>query len=186
MPHIELSNDLPGIRSLVAYRQDTGRLLYELAEALLRNESPIQPAMRELIAAYVSHGNQCSFCTYSHAAASRELFRNQKGLVDEVLADYRQAPFSKKKKALFEIAGKVRENGKLVTESDIDNARAEGATDREIHDTVLIAAAFSMFNRYVDGMATISPKHESDYEVMGKKMAEHGYAKRFDQVVENS
>lgn len=185
MPHIELSNDLPGIRSLVAYRKDTGLLLYELAEALLRNESPIAPAERELIAAFVSRGNKCRFCTNSHAAASRELFNNNKDLVDQALKDYRQAPVSNKLKALLQIADKVRNNGKLVDENDIENARNEGAGDREIHDAVLIAAAFSMYNRYVDGLSTLSPENESDYEEMGKKMAEQGYVRRFNQVVVN-
>jgi hypothetical protein len=81
------------------------------------------------------------------------------------------------------IAGKVQQNGRLVTEADVEAARREGATDREIHDTVLIAAAFSMFNRYVDGLATWAPTDAESYDEMGRRMAEQGYARRFDQVV---
>jgi uncharacterized peroxidase-related enzyme len=183
MPHISLSNNLPGIRSLVAYRPDSGKILYELAEALLRNDSPIPASERELIAAYVSSLNECRFCAESHAAASRALFKSDIHIVNAVLADYKTAPVSDKLKALLTIAGKVQKNGRLVNEKDIEQARMHGSNDREIHDTVLIAAAFSMFNRYVDGLATWAPDDAAAYEEMGQKMAEYGYARRFNNVV---
>ena len=183
MPHISLSDELPGIRGLVAFRPDTGRHLYDLAEALLRSESTLAPAERELIAAYVSSRNECAFCTSSHAAASRHLFADQPGLVDAVLEDLETAPVSAKLRALLTIAGKVQRNGRLVTDEDIATAREHGATDREIHDAVLIAASFSMFNRYVDGLATWAPKDPDAYAEMGRRMAEQGYAGRFSQVV---
>ena len=183
MPHIPLPEHLPGIRSLVAYRPDTGRHLYELAEALLRAESPLSPAERELIAAYVSARNECVFCTSSHAAASRSLYGDRSETVDAALADPTSAPISDRLRALLVIAGKVQVNGRLVTEEDVEAARREGADDRAIHDTVLIAAAFSMFNRYVDGLATWTPTDPEMYAEMGRRMAEQGYARRFDQVV---
>jgi uncharacterized peroxidase-related enzyme len=183
VPHIPLEENLPGIRSLVAYRTDTGRLLYQLAETLLRGDSPLTPAERELIAAYVSSRNRCLFCTASHAAASRELYRDEREVVDAVLADLASAPVSEKLRALLVIAGKVQESGSLVSEADVAEARRSGSGDREIHDTVLIAAAFSMFNRYVDGLATRAPTDETVYAEMGRRMAEQGYAGRFDQVV---
>ena len=183
MPHIALPEQLPGIRSLVAYRTDTGRLLYELAEALLRSESPLTPAERELIAAYVSSRNDCLFCTSSHAAASRALYGEHASLVDAVIGDLAGAPIGERLRALLVIAGKVQQNGRLVSEEDVAAARREGAGDREIHDTVLIAAAFSMFNRYVDGLATWAPSDPEAYAEMGRRMAEQGYARRFDQVV---
>ena len=182
MPHIPLSEGLPGIRGLVAYRTDTGKLLYELAEALLRSESTLSQAERELIAAYVSSLNECRFCASSHAAASRHLFSDDPGIVDAVLRDFRSAPVGAKLKTLLAIAGKVQNNGRLVTEEDVADARRQGATDREIHDAVLIAAAFSMYNRYVDGLATWAPEDPDAYAEMGKRMAEQGYAARFSQV----
>lgn len=183
MPHIALSADLPGIRSLVAYRSDTGRLLYELAETLLRSDSTLSQAERELIAAYVSSQNACTFCVSSHAAASRYLFREQPEVVDAVLEDYRTAPIPEKLRALVAIAGKVQQNGRLVADEDVAEARRQGATDREIHDAVLIAAAFSMYNRYVDGLATWAPEDPDTYAEMGRRMAEQGYARRFNQVI---
>jgi uncharacterized peroxidase-related enzyme len=182
MPHIPLQEDLPGIRGLVAYRPDTGRALYELAEALLRSESTLSQADRELIAAYVSSRNECRFCMSSHAAASRHLYGDRQAVVDAVIADLATAPVEEKLRALLAIAGKVQQNGRLVTEADVAAARAAGATDREIHDAVLIAAAFSMFNRYVDGLATWAPEDPAAYSEMGRRMAEQGYASRFRQV----
>lgn len=174
MAHIKVPEGVPGIRSLVMFRPETGKSLYELAQVLLRGESPLSEAERELIAAYVSKRNNTLFCMMSHAAASRELYGNEKKIVDEVLKDVDHAHISDKMKALLHIAGKVQILGKEVMPEDIDAARKEGATDRELHDTVLIAAAFSMYNRYVDGLASFTPTDEEAYEQMGKRMAK-GY-----------
>jgi uncharacterized peroxidase-related enzyme len=175
MPHIKVPEGVPGIRSLVMFRPDTGKHLYDLAHVLLREASPLTPAERELIAAYVSSENNCRFCMSSHAAASRELYGEERHVVDCVIENLDDAPISKKMKALLTIAGKVRKLGKEVTPDDISKARKEGAGDRDIHDTVLIAAAFSMFNRYVDGLATLTPTDENEYAEMGKRMTTIGY-----------
>ncbi len=174
MAHIQVPEGVPGIRSLVMFRPETGQHLYELAQVLLRGESPLSEAERELIAAYVSSRNECMFCMSSHAAASRCLYGDEKNIVDNVLNDVDNSRISNKLKALLKIAGKVQILGKEVTEEDIAKARKEGADDREIHDTVLIAATFSMFNRYVDGLASWTPTDPAAYEEMGKRMAK-GY-----------
>ena len=154
MAHIKVPDGVPGIRSLVMFRPDTGKHLYDLAHVLLREPSPLTPAERELIAAYVSAGNNCMFCMSSHAAAARELYEEERDVVDCVIENVDDAPISPKMKALLDIAGKVQRSGKEVTAEDILKARKHGADDRDIHDTVLIAATFSMFNRYVDGLAS--------------------------------
>jgi uncharacterized peroxidase-related enzyme len=97
-------------------------------------------------------------------------------LVDAVRSDYLNAPISAKLKALLSVAGKVQESGKNVTPEDISRARQEGATDLEIHDTVLLAAAFCMYNRYVDGLATYTPTQNPGlHDEMGARIAEQGY-----------
>jgi uncharacterized peroxidase-related enzyme len=176
MAHIKVEEGVPGIRSLVLFRPETGKPLYELAQILLRGPSPLSEAERELIAAYVSYRNECMFCMSSHAAASRCLYGDEKNIVDDVLKNMFQSGISDKMKALLNIAGKVQILGKEVGPEDIAAARLLGANDREIHDTVLIAAAFSMFNRYVDGLASLTPTDPVVYEEMGKRMAEKGYA----------
>lgn len=174
MAHINVPEGVPGIRSLVMFRPETGKPLYELAQILLRGESTLSPAERELIAAYVSYRNNCTFCYSSHAAAARCLYEDDALIVDEVLRDMQQAPVSNKLKALLNIAGKVQILGTEVKQADIDAAKNLGATDRELHDTVLIAASFSMFNRYVDGLASLTPTDPEAYAEMGVRMAK-GY-----------
>jgi uncharacterized peroxidase-related enzyme len=175
MAYINVPEGVPGIRSLVLFRPETGQPLYELAQVLLRGPSPLTPAERELIAAYVSSRNKCQFCTNSHAAAARCLYGEEEAVVDQTLQDPEKAALTGKMRALLNIAGKVQILGKEVTEPDISLARQEGADDREIHDTVLIAAAFSMFNRYVDGLASWTPTDPAAYKEMGQRMAEKGY-----------
>ncbi len=171
MPHIKVEEGIPGIRSLVLFRPETGKPLYDLAQVLLRSPSPLTESERELIATYVSYKNDCMFCMSSHAAAARCLYGEEKNIVDEVLNDMQQSSVSDKMKALLNIAGKVQILGKEVTTSDIQAARELGADDKTIHDTVLIAAAFCMFNRYVDGLASFTPTDPAVYEEMGKKIA---------------
>jgi len=174
MPHISLPEGIPGIRSLAMFRPETGEHIYALVQVLLRGESPLSEAERELIAGYVSSLNECKFCSLSHSEAAKFLFQDRE-LVDKVLDDYQSAPISNKMKSLLKIAGKVQQNGKLVSSKDVEEARIAGAIDRDIHDTVLIAATFSLFNRYVDGLASFTPADPEEYIEMGKRMGQKGY-----------
>jgi uncharacterized peroxidase-related enzyme len=175
MPYIDLPPGVPGIRSLVLYRPDTGEHLYALAQALLRGPSPLTEAERELIAAFVSRLNACTFCTESHAAAARFLYRDQGDVVDVALDNYTQAPLPEKPKSLLAIAEAVQRDARTVTHDLVERARAAGAADRDIHDTVLIAATFCLFNRYVDGLATSTPNDPHTYVAMGERLGASGY-----------
>jgi uncharacterized peroxidase-related enzyme len=174
MPHIQLPEGLPGISSALSFRPETAKPLRELAHVLLHEPNSLAPGERELIAAYVSSLNDCYFCQTSHgAAAACHLGDNE--IVKQVHANYQQAPISEKLKRLLVIAGQVQQGGKQVTHAAVESAREQGATDIEIHDTVLIAAAFCMYNRYVDGLATWQPRDEKMYEQMGAHLAHEGY-----------
>lgn len=175
MAHIKLPEGVPGIVGPMIEYPETQVHLNGLAEALLRGPSSLTSAERELIATYVSSGNECYFCTQSHAAAARVHFGDQCRVVDQVLADLRTAPVSPKMQALLAIAEKVRRDGRLVEAADVERARAEGADDKAIHDTVLIAAAFCMFNRYVEGLGTWAPKDPAAYVESGQRLAHQGY-----------
>ena len=177
MPHIALPEGLPGITSVLAYRPETAGPLRELAEVLLRGPSTLTSGEREMIAAFVSSRNDCEFCHASHRAAAAHHLGGDYELVDAVRRDPQAAPVSEKLKALLTIAGRVQQGGKQVSDADIERARDEGATDVEIHDTVLIAAAFCMFNRYVDGLATLTPTDAEHYDQMGQRMATEGYVR---------
>lgn len=174
MPHIKLPEGMPGISAGFAFRPETAKPMRELAHLLLHEPNSLSSGERELIATYVSSGNCTTFCALSHGAAAANHLGDP-SIVERVKTDFMHAPISDKLKALLVIAGKVREDGKRVSSADVDAARKLGATDMEIHDAVLIAAAFSMYNRYVDGLATVQPSDPSMYEQMGKHLAEKGY-----------
>jgi uncharacterized peroxidase-related enzyme len=176
MAHIALPEGLPGISGAFAFRPETAKPMRALAHVLLHEPNSLTPGERELIATYVSSQNDCYFCQTSHgAAASCHLAGDD--VVQGVKTDFENAPIAPKLKALLAIAGKVQRDGKLVTAEDIERARREGASDLEIHDTVLIAAAFCMYNRYVDGLDTWQPRDAGMYAQMGQHLAEHGYLK---------
>jgi uncharacterized peroxidase-related enzyme len=175
VPHITLNSDEPGIRGLMRFRPETAGPLNELAEVLLRGPNSLTPGERELIAAYVSGLNECTFCCSCHSAYAAAQLAGGMALVQEVRADAASAEVSGKLKALLAIAAAVQQGGKNVSEGDADAARAAGATDVEIHDAVLIAAAFCMFNRYVDGLATIAPDDPAAYAARVPQMLAHGY-----------
>ncbi|MBV9961300.1 MAG: peroxidase-related enzyme [Parafilimonas sp.] len=175
MPHINVDPNLPGIRSLMAFSPDTATPMGKLANLMLRTNEGLSMAEREMIAAYVSYLNDCFYCTQSHGAIAACYLNGDEDLIEQVKKDYEHAEISGKLKALLNLAGSVQKGGKYVTEAQIDKAKQEGATDKDIHDTVLIAAMFCMFNRYVDGLASNTPTDLTTYPLRAKQIAEHGY-----------
>jgi len=178
--HIDLGvdeNEFPGIRGPMRFRPETAKPLNELAEVLLRAPHSLSPGERELIAAYVSGLNECTFCCGSHSAFAAAQLDGGMHLVDQVRADADAAPISAKLRALLRIAAAVREDGRKVTAELVEAARGEGATDVEIHDTVLIAAAFCMFNRYVDGLGTLAPADPQAFVAHAQRIVEFGYGR---------
>jgi uncharacterized peroxidase-related enzyme len=183
MAHITVPQGLPGIVGPLTFSPDTAKPLLILAETLLRGPNTLTSAEREMIAAHVSYRNNCDFCQLSHSAAAAAHLDGNYDLVEAVKTNPETAGISEKMKALLVIAGKVQQSGKQVSEDDVARARKHGATDKEIHDTVLIAAAFCMYNRYVDGLATWQPLERDAYHDMGQRMAREGYVRdRFPEL----
>jgi uncharacterized peroxidase-related enzyme len=178
MAHIDLGVDeveFPGIRGPMRFRPETAKPLNDLAEVLLRSPHSLSRGERELIGAYVSSLNECRFCCNAHSAYAAAQLDDGQAVVSGVLADVDSASVSPKMKALLRIAAAVQADGRQVTSAMVDGARAEGATDVEIHDTVLIAAAFCMFNRYVDGLGTLAPDDPQRYVAAASRIVEVGY-----------
>jgi uncharacterized peroxidase-related enzyme len=175
LPHIALPDGVPGIRSAMMFRPETAGPLNQLAEVLLRGDNSLSRGERELIAAYVSNLNECTFCQRSHSAFAGLQLEGGMELVEQVKRDPETAPIGDKLRALLRIAAKVQADGRTVSEADVEAARAQGATDTELHDTVLIAAAFCMYNRYVDGLATWAPTEPDAYDEAARRVVEHGY-----------
>ncbi len=175
MPYIDTKNNIPGIRSLMNFRPETGKVLNQFAQVLLADDASLSKRDRELIAAFVSSGNECTFCMTTHASIAAHHKEGSPELISAVCRDFESAAVSDKLKSLLRIADKVRVSGREVSQQDIDDAKQQGASDLDIHDTVLIAAAFSMFNRYVDGLGATTPDDPAFYEAVGKQRAEEGY-----------
>src|ERR1700712_4229459 len=175
MPHINVDKNLPGIRSLMAFSPETASPMGELANLLLRSNEGLSMAERELIGTYVSYLNDCFYCQQSHGAIAVCYLAGDTELVEQVKKDYSRADISDKLKALLSIAGSVQKGGKFVTTEQVEAAKELGATDKDIHDTVLIAAAFCMFNRYVDGLASNTPTDLSSYPLRAQQIVENGY-----------
>lgn len=173
MPHIPLPDHLPGITGLLEYRLDTALPIRELTQILLRGESTLTPGERELIATLVSSRNQTRFCTAAHTKAA-DLLLGEDETAGRVKQDYETAPVSEKMKALLAIAARAQTSGKEVTPEAVERAKQAGATDREIHDTVLITALFCLYNKYVDGMATVTPTDPAYYQRLGERIVK-GY-----------
>ena len=172
----ELGREFPGILGPMTFRPETAAPLNELVNVLLRGESTLSRGEREMIATHVSWRNDCFFCQTIHGAVAAAQLGHDEVLVQKVKTNWAEAKISAKLKALLNIAGKVQLGGKHVTSEDIAAARDLGATDLEIHDTVLIAAVFCMCNRYVDGLGTWAPQDSGIYRERAAQIVEHGYA----------
>ena len=174
MPHIPLDPALPGITGLLNYRQDTALPIRQLTQLLLRGDSTLTHGERELIATVVSQGNQCKFCTAAHSAAADAIF-GEKETAEKVRNDPKNAPVSEKMKYLLEIARRVQADARTVSPELVAHAKAAGATDMELHDTVLIASLFCLYNKYVDGLASVTPTDPAFYERLALILKSSGY-----------
>jgi uncharacterized peroxidase-related enzyme len=186
MAHIELPEGIPGIMGPMMFSPATAKPINELVEVLLRGPNTLSPGDREMIATYVSSENDCYFCQTVHGAAAAHYLGDNEPLIREIKRNFETSAISEKQKALLAIAGKVQKGGKHVSTENIERARREGASDKEIHDTVLIAAVFCMCNRYVDGLATWAPTDPERYRESGKRIAREGYVRSTDKLPVNS
>jgi len=187
MPYIPVEEHLPGITGLLEYRKDSAQPIRDLTQFLLRGPSTLTEGERELIATVVSHNNQCKFCTTAHTAAA-DLLYGECETADKVKQDIETAPVGEKIRALLVIAKQVQQSGKSVTTESVGRAKKAGATDVEIHDTVLIAALFCLYNRYVDGLATVTPTDPDFYKGLADRIVHHGYTRNpeaYEQMKKN-
>ncbi|MGD0842330.1 MAG: peroxidase-related enzyme [Candidatus Acidiferrales bacterium] len=186
MPHIRLPEGIPGILGPMAFSPATAKPINELAEVLLRGPNSLSRGEREMIATHVSSENDCYFCQTVHGAVAAHHLGGNETLIQEMKRNFETSGISDKMKALLAIAGKVQKGGKHVTAQDVERARQKGATDKEIHDAVLIAAMFCMCNRYVDGLATWAPADPEMYRQNGKRLAQEGYIHSTDHLPVNT
>ena len=170
MPHITVAPHLPGITGLLEYRQDTAEPIRALTQLILRGPGTLTFAEREMIATVVSQANECRFCTAAHAAVT-DVLLGESETCELIQTDIELAPISEKMKSLLQIAKLTQRGGHFVTESAVTRAKNNGATDLEIHDTVLIASLFCLYNKYVDGLATKLPDDSEYFKQLGARIA---------------
>ncbi|NNM66440.1 MAG: carboxymuconolactone decarboxylase [Spirochaetales bacterium] len=175
MKRLDLVTEKKGLRALTETFPETGKPLIALAHQLLRGPSSLSPGEREAIAARVSIGNGCFFCSRSHVEAARELLNESSDWVQEMLQGKVPAATPDRLASLYRLADEVRESGKAVSEATLQHARSAGANDKALHDTVLIAGFFCMVNRYVEALAGPVPQNDDVYQKMGKNLADLGY-----------
>lgn len=171
--YITTGNAYPGILSLLWYKPSTGRALSALAQQILLGPSALTPGERETIAAYTSALNECNFCCASHNGAANCHLHTSTTPADYLRPEFLAAQ-TPRMQALLQLAAQVQRGGRHVTQECITAAKQSGASDDAIHDTVIVAAAFCMYNRYVDGLGTreASP---ADYAETGVRLATKGY-----------
>ena len=175
MKRIELVTEKKGLRALTETFPETGKPLIALAHQLLRGPSSLSPGEREAVAARVSIGNGCLFCSRSHVEAARELLNETPAWVEEMLQGKIPAGTPNLLASLYRLADEVRQSGQAVSDTTLDQARSAGANDKAIHDTVLIAGFFCMVNRYVEALAGPVPQDAEAYREMGSWLASAGY-----------
>lgn len=176
--------EIPGIGAAMALTPAIGTHLRGLADALLVHEFPgatLRRAEREMIAAATSAGNDCFFCMDSHAAFATELLDRdgdeaRKPLLDELLVGAIDG-FDPKMRALLHVASVVRRNPLDLGPADVGAATAAGATDGDVQLAICIASAFSMYNRLVDGLRTMTPPTADAYAESAQRIANQGYSR---------
>lgn len=175
MAYISLPENLPGMHGLLAFRPVIAPGLTALTNALLCTDEGLSRGERELIGAYVSGLNQCTICKNVHSAVAQCHLNADHELVEKILSDIPHSDLSEKMKALLSIAKSVHIGGTHVRLEQVKMARNLGATDFEIHDTVLIAALFSFFNRYIDGLGVTTDDTPQTFMERARHIAEQGY-----------
>jgi uncharacterized peroxidase-related enzyme len=158
---------------LFAFRPEATQHLARFTQEILRGPSPLSPALRELIAAYTSHLNECVFCTKAHGAVAAELFGSE-DMVWEVLRDLEASSLKEEEKVLFRFVGKVTKDLPAITEAHIQSVRDAGWSDEAIFYTITVCALFNFYNRWItaSGVQAVS---DEGHRVHGKVLAQKGY-----------
>jgi uncharacterized peroxidase-related enzyme len=163
------------IWDLFAFRQDFTVHLARFTQGVLRTPASISPGMRELIAAYTSHQNECAFCTRAHAAAAAELLGDEP-LVRTALEDLDHAPLADREKRLLRFAGRVTKTLPAVDAADIEALRSAGWDDEAIYYAVTTCALFNFYNRWITATGVPAMSDEA-HRRQGKALADHGYVR---------
>ena len=154
----------PNVFLAYAWRPEHFRAFFGYYDTLMRGDSGLSRAERELIALAVSAANECLYCTVAHAAALRVLSKNAV-IADQVTANHRHADLTPREKALVEFAVRLTREPATVGHSDVEALKAHGLSDADVWDAGAIAAFFNLSNRMA-AVAGLRPNQE--FYAMGR------------------
>lgn len=160
---------------LLAFDPEAARHLVGLSQALMRNDCPLSPGLRELIAAYTSSLNQCEFCMKAHAAVAAQLLGDE-ALVSSVIRDLESSPLDEKQKTLLRFVRQVALTPASITAEDTRRLNAAGWDDASIFYAISACALFNFYNRWVSasGVHTVS---DEACQRLAAHMAVTGYSR---------
>lgn len=167
---------IPEILHLFRFKTRNTNHLVRFTEEVMRGPSPLSPGLRELIGAYFSKKNQCSFCSDAHAAAAAEYL--EEGLVTEVLRDVETSRLDSAHKVLFRYIAKLAEHPDRVTNSDISKLKESGWSEEAIYDALTVASVFKFYNTWNNGSG-VQNMASTDYLFSGKVLSTMGYCMDF-------
>ncbi len=165
----------PQIMYLFAFKDSATKHLRNFTHAVMRGPSPLTPAFRELIAAFVSTRNRCVFCSGSHIAVAAKLYEDS-DLVDAIVRDYRSAPIADKEKLLLAYLEKLTLAPSTTSAADVDRLHEAGWSDEAIYDAVTVCAMFNFYNRWVEGSG-VQDMPQAGYEQSAERLATIGYSR---------
>ena len=167
---------IPEILHLFRFKRRTTDHLVRFTEEVMRGPSPLSPGLRELIGAFVSRRNQCSFCSDAHAAAAAHYLERE--LIDEVLADLESSRLDAAHKELFRYLAKLTENPSRIVDSDISKLKKAGWSEEAVYDALTVAAMFRFYNTW-NGGSGVQDMTTADYLHSGKVLKTMGYCMDF-------
>lgn len=173
MPYLKSLPDDARLLQVFQAFPATARPLIDFHELLMRGESPLTVAERELIAAYVSGRNGCGYCHGVHTATA-EAFGVPPGLLVALLTDLDSAPVDEGMRVLLAYVGKLTTDPARITEADADAVFAAGWDERALHDAVLVCSLFNFMNRMVNGLGVTAD--DAYYALSGTRLHDVGYA----------
>jgi uncharacterized peroxidase-related enzyme len=167
---------VPEIMHLFRFKERSTGHLVRFTDEVLRGPSPLSRGMRELIGAFVSSRNQCSFCSCAHVAVAVEYLGQD--LVDEVIRDFETSRLDTAHKELFRYLAKLADNPAQIAAGDVEKLKQAGWSEEAIYDALTVASLFKFYNTWNNGSG-VRNMRTTDYEHSGHRLVALGYCMDF-------
>jgi len=166
------------VKDVYAMSPQTFRHWLHVEEAIMRGPSAFTPGERELMAAYVSRLNSCSYCASSHSEAAVMLGVDPVAL-NGLTADVDTAPIDKRFKPIFKFLNKLTLTPYRMTQADADAVYAEGWDEQTLHDVIMVCCCFSFMNRLADGHGLASDP--ALFQARAARHVQEGYLAQYQE-----